>query len=444
MALSGLLALLDDITSVLDDVSTLSQIAAEKTGKITEHDLTEVFNKRRQIDPKHEISVIMAVAKGALKNKILYFIPSTFAIAVFAPWAITPLSLGSGAYIAYEGTKKILEQRDPAKAEKRHQNLITALQGGKETVLRYEKDMIAQAIKTDAALSLELSGFQLGMVAGAPLLATLATLTTVSIGATSLMYGAIIGIIKMDDVALHLSEKQGDGLLQKQQRAIGRMMLKLAAPVLKTITGVGMAAMFYVSGRLMAAHIPGVEPAFHAMAEAISTNSVADRFIQIATTIATGIAGGVITLEGVKATEKPVKYMRGKAALLYDKTLAGPLSKLGDTLRKIRENLFSRMPSISKKATKTQSFLPSDSIDVSTVDSPCQSAPSIMQENISTNGHSMPVELEPISHKGIQATFTEATVAQPELSVDDSKDPDQKSFSAESCQPEDNHDWPAP
>ena len=329
MAVSGLLALLDDVANVLDDVSTMAQLAAEKTAKIAEDDIGSAIKlKEGKLDPKHEIAVVLAVAKGSLKNKLFYVIPGTFAIAVFAPALITPLCLGSGAYICFEGAKKLLDKKNPEKTAARRAALMTAVRGGKEPLLRYEKERIAQAVKTDAALSLELAGFQLGMVAAAPLLTKLAILGITSVGATALLYTAIIGIIKVDDLALHLAEKTGDGWQHKAQRALGRTLLRGASPVMKSIAAVGMTALFYMGGHLIISKVPGVEQGFAMLAERFSTNPGVDKIFEIGAVISTGVAGGIATLGAAKAVEKPLAYLKTKTSQLYAKRLANPAAKL--------------------------------------------------------------------------------------------------------------------
>lgn len=335
MAVGGLLALLEDITSTLDDVSTLEQLAVEKSAKIAEDDMTaHVENGKKKLNPKHEISVIMAVAKGSLKSKVLFFIPTTFAIATLAPWAVVPLSVASGLYISYEGTKKFLEKADPAKAAKRRAALNAAAHGGKETLLRYEKDRISQAIKTDAALSLELAGIHIGMATGAPLLTKLAILTVAGIGTTTLIYAGIIGIIKMDDVALHLARRKGDHLLAKAQRKIGRGMLRAAAPVMKAVAGVGMTALFYLGGHLLAENVPLLHHGIEALKETISGVGVFENVATVSVMIATGVASGFAAVGLGKAVEKPARYIKDKLRPHYQAHLSGPVKGVKKTLKR--------------------------------------------------------------------------------------------------------------
>ncbi|MFP5503772.1 MAG: DUF808 family protein, partial [Candidatus Sericytochromatia bacterium] len=55
MAVSGLLALLDDITLILDDVAAMSKLAAKKTAGIVGDDLAVNANVVVGIDPSGSI-----------------------------------------------------------------------------------------------------------------------------------------------------------------------------------------------------------------------------------------------------------------------------------------------------------------------------------------------------------------------------------------------------
>lgn len=358
MAVSGLLAILDDVGSMLDDGSNIEQLATEKAAKIAEDDITGNVRKNKKLDARHEISVVLAIAKGALKTKLLYFIPTTFAIAVFAPWAVAPLCVGSGAYIAYEGVKKMADRHDPHAFERRRQELLKARQGGKETLLRYERERIAQAIKTDAALSLELTGFQLGMVAGAPLLTKLAVLGMTSVGATTLLYTTIIGIIGMNEVARRLADSKGDGWRQKQQRNLGKTMMKLSTPIMKTISVAGMTALFFVGGHLLSAYIPGAEHAFKAVADALTENPLGQKLIEVVATLGTGLAGGVAAYGGAKALAKPMHFLTEKTAPARAK-IAGKAAKLKVQLKKASVFLFGTWPtSDNSSVTEAREAIP--------------------------------------------------------------------------------------
>ena len=152
MAFGGLLALLDDLTVILDDVAVLSKVAAQKTAGITGDDLAVNAEVMRGIDPKRELPIIWAVAKGSLKNKAL-LVPGALALNAFAPWAIMPLLMFGGIFLCFEGAEKILHARMP-KAEK--DALIAAAHSSADDLMQLEKDKIKKAIQTDLVLSAEI------------------------------------------------------------------------------------------------------------------------------------------------------------------------------------------------------------------------------------------------------------------------------------------------
>ncbi|MBU6475507.1 MAG: DUF808 family protein [Alphaproteobacteria bacterium] len=325
MSASGLLAILDDIGSMLDGGSGLEEIGVEKATKLAHggliDDIERAHDEKIKIDHRHEMAVVLEVAKGALRNKLLYFIPTTFAIAAFAPWAVMPLCIGSGAYIAYEGVKR-LEARKNRKEHALHQEeLMRARLGGKETLLRYEKEKISQAIKTDAALSLELTGFQVGMAAGAPLAAKLAVISAISIGATVALYATVIGIIGLNHLAHKLSQTQGDGRSARAKRAVGRVLARFSSPLMKTIAFIGMGALFFVGGHLLSAFVPGVPGVLAAVGGIAAGVPLLAMSVGTAAVIATGIVGGVVSYAGVRGAAAAHKFLARREDTLYSRAL---------------------------------------------------------------------------------------------------------------------------
>src|SRR4051812_39528344 len=99
---SSLLALLDDITSLLDDVSLLAKVAAKKTTGVLGDDLALNAQQVSGVQAHRELPVVWAVAKGSLRNKAI-LVPAALVISAFAPWAVTPLLMVGGAFLCYEG-----------------------------------------------------------------------------------------------------------------------------------------------------------------------------------------------------------------------------------------------------------------------------------------------------------------------------------------------------
>ncbi len=324
MAASGLLAILDDISAMLDGGSGIEEIGVEKATKLAHggiiDDVRRAHEERISLDHKHEMAVVMAVAKGALKNKVLYFIPTTFAIAAFAPWAVMPLCIASGAYIAYEGVKRLEARKNPHAHAQHQEELMRARMNGKETLLRYEKEKIAQAIKTDAALSLELTGFQVGMTAGAPLAAKLAVISAISIGATVALYATVIGIIGMNQVAQTLSLRKGEGRGARIKRGIGRTLSGISSPMMKGIAVVGMGALFFVGGHLLSAYIPGVSGLLAGAGNAVAgAGPWIAGAVTTAATIVTGLVGGVVSYTGAKIVQSAHRFMKRREDAVYSR-----------------------------------------------------------------------------------------------------------------------------
>src|SRR3954470_16294391 len=106
MAASSLLALIDDVASLLDDVALLSKLAAKKTAGVLGDDLALNAQQVSGVSAERELPVVWAVAKGSLVNKAI-LVPAALAISAIAPWAVTPLLMLGGAYLCFEAAEKL-------------------------------------------------------------------------------------------------------------------------------------------------------------------------------------------------------------------------------------------------------------------------------------------------------------------------------------------------
>ena len=277
---TSLLALLDDITTVLDDVSILAKVAAKKTTGVLGDDLALNAHQVAGVHADRELPVVWAVAKGSFKNKAI-LVPSALAISAVAPWAVTPLLMIGGLYLCYEGFEKIAHRllHTPEEEKKEHEALVKALTDPKVDLVAFEKDKIAGAIRTDFILSGEIIVITLGAASAASFVVKAGVLTAVAVLMTVFVYGFVAAIVKLDDVGLHLSKKKGSA-------ALGRFLL-LSAPVLmKTLSVVGTAAMFLVGGGILAHGIP-----FHAPHPVLQT--VFEGFVGV---LAGALVLGAVTL----------------------------------------------------------------------------------------------------------------------------------------------------
>lgn len=241
---SSLLALLDDIATLLDDVSLMSKVAAKKTAGVLGDDLALNAQQVTGVRAERELPVVWAVARGSLRNKVI-LVPGALLISAFIPWLITPLLMLGGAFLCYEGFEK-LAHRFLHDDSERHAEKLQALSDPKVDLVAFEKDKISGAVRTDFILSAEIVAITLGTVAAATFTTQVLVLSTIALAVTVGVYGLVAGIVKLDDAGLALCQR-GSGLSQK----LGGALLWLAPWLMKTLSVVGTAAMFMVGGGIL-------------------------------------------------------------------------------------------------------------------------------------------------------------------------------------------------
>lgn len=258
MAAGSLLALLDDIATILDDVSVMTKVAAKKTAGVLGDDLALNAQQVSGVNAERELPVVWAVAKGSFINKLI-LVPSALAISYFVPWAITPLLMIGGAYLCFEGFEKIahkLLHGSKEEDEKHEADLQQAMTDPKVDLVALEKDKIKGAIRTDFILSAEIIVIALGTVAAATFSKQATVVTAIAIIMTVGVYGLVAGIVKLDDLGLHLMLKKGASFYRQLQRKIGEKILAFAPYLMRTLSVVGTAAMFMVGGSIIGHGVP--------------------------------------------------------------------------------------------------------------------------------------------------------------------------------------------
>jgi uncharacterized protein len=249
---TSLLALLDDVATVLDDVSVMTKVAAKKTAGVLGDDLALNAQQVSGVRAERELPVVWAVAKGSIINKVI-LVPAALLISAFAPWLVTPLLMVGGAFLCYEGFEKLahrfLHSREEDEAHR--QELARALVDPAVDLKTVEKDKIKGAVRTDFVLSAEIIVISLGTVSTQPLATQFAVLASIAVIMTVGVYGLVAGIVKLDDGGLALSRKPG-ALAQN----LGRAILAGAPILMKTLAVVGTAAMFLVGGGILEHGIP--------------------------------------------------------------------------------------------------------------------------------------------------------------------------------------------
>jgi len=243
---TSLLLLLDDIASVLDDVATLTKVAAKKTAGVLGDDLALNAKQVAGIGPSRELPVVWAVARGSAWNKAI-LVPAALLISWLAPWAIAPLLVAGGAFLCYEGAEKILHAAWHRGGHHAH---------GRPPLS--ERERIAGAIRTDFILSAEIIVITLGIVARESLATQVGVLVAVAVLMTIGVYGLVAAIVKLDDVGAALAVKRA-----KVLAALGRSMVAAAPWLMRALSVAGTAAMFLVGGGIVVHQWP----ALHASVE---------------------------------------------------------------------------------------------------------------------------------------------------------------------------------
>ena len=268
MAASSLLALIDDIATILDDVSVMTKVAAKKTAGVLGDDLALNAQQVSGVKADRELPVVWAVAKGSFKNKLI-LVPAALVIAAFAPWAITPLLMIGGAFLCYEGFEKIAHRllHSRSEDEAHHAVLKQALVDPAIDLVAVEREKIKGAVRTDFILSAEIIAITLGAAADAEFMTQVLVLSTIAIVMTVGVYGLVAGIVKLDDAGLRLAAARAGTALYAARRALGRGILVVAPYLMKTLSVLGTAAMFLVGGGILVHGIPGAEDLVHHLSE---------------------------------------------------------------------------------------------------------------------------------------------------------------------------------
>ncbi len=288
MPASGLLALLDDIATLADDVATLTLAAGRKTSGVVTDDLAVTAEQTVGVRREREIPVVLAIARGSLRNKLLVLAPGALVLGSVAPWAVGPLLLWGGAFLCFEGAEKLLGRLTgpgtaagdgPAPADPE----------------AHEAERVAGAIRTDVVLSAEVVAITLGEIASAPVTTRAAVLLGVSVLMTVGVYGLVAALVTLDDAGEWLARRPGT-------RAVGALVLRGAPWLMRGVGGIGLVAMWLVGGHLLVEGLPGL----HALVEAAAHRAPSGLAPVVPTLgdLAAGGLTGAVAL-GVAATGLP-------------------------------------------------------------------------------------------------------------------------------------------
>jgi uncharacterized protein len=290
---TSLLALIDDIATVLDDVALLTKVAAKKTAGVLGDDLALNAQQVAGVRADRELPVVWAVCKGSLRNKVI-LVPAALAISIVLPWAITPLLMVGGAFLCFEGFEKLAHKLlHPAGEDAAHEEaLLSALANPEVDLMAVEQEKVQGAIRTDFILSAEIIAITLGTVQDQVWSTQLTVLAGVAVMMTLGVYGVVAGIVKIDDAGLYLSRQSGSSAMACARRALGRGLLRAAPVLMKLLSVAGTAAMFLVGGGIL---VHGLPPLHHLLQD-LPLSWLAEAVV--------GVVAGAVVLAGVTVVQK--------------------------------------------------------------------------------------------------------------------------------------------
>lgn len=246
--MSGLLALLDDVAAIAkiaaasaDDVIGQAAKAGAKAAGAVIDDAAVTPKYVSGFSPAREIPIVWRIAKGSLKNKLIFLLPAGLILNEFLPGIITPLLMLGGAYLCFEGAEKVYHIFRP-----QHHDADEP-EGFVADPTHLEEQKVSGAIKTDFILSAEIMTIALAEIPDSTIWLEAATLALVAIGITVLVYGSVALLVKADDFGLMLTRR---GRLSVT-RALGHGIVKAMPGFMKLLMTVGTAAMLWVGGSIV-------------------------------------------------------------------------------------------------------------------------------------------------------------------------------------------------
>ncbi len=240
----GLFALLDDVAVIaklaaasVDDIGAAAGRASIKAAGVVVDDTAVTPQFVAGVSPAREVPIIKKIAGGSLRNKLLFILPAAMLLSQFADWALTPLLMIGGTYLAYEGAEKVW-----AKLSGHSGHTTPVVEIGPDQ----EKKLVSGAIRTDFILSAEIMVIALNEVTDQGFWARALILAVVALVITAAVYGVVALIVKMDDVGLRLTTFSS-GFAQR----VGHGLVAGMPRLLAGIAVVGTVAMLWVGGHIL-------------------------------------------------------------------------------------------------------------------------------------------------------------------------------------------------
>ena len=301
MAGASLLALIDDIATILDDIALMSKLAVKKTAGVLGDDLALNAQQITGVRSDRELPIVWRVAKGSLINKAI-LIPLALLISAFWEKGVLILLMFGGLYLCFEGVEKVahtlFHRADAKKNNSAKTNTAVECSEKADFDIRQlkalETEKIKGAIRTDFILSAEIVVISLGTMVGKTLFDQFIALVVIGIVLTIGVYGLVAAILRLDDLGLHLIQKP-----ESFYKRTGNYILQVAPYLMKTLSIVGTAAMFLVGGGIIAHGIPVIHHWIEDRTEQINVIPAFDKLFD--SLLSMGLNGLVGIIAGIAA-----------------------------------------------------------------------------------------------------------------------------------------------
>ena len=244
---SGILAILDDIALLMDDVVILSKVATKKTIGILADDLAINADKASGFVSSRELPVLWKLTKGSFLNKVI-ILPAIFLLSAYLPIVIIPILICGGVYLSFEGALNVYKMLFHKQKKIDKENLMVT---NKEDASRSEAKRVKSAILIDFILSIEIIIITIGTVLDQPLSTQIIVVSFIAILSTVGVYGFVALLVRMDDMGYRLISISENRFM----KSLGWFLVKSLPKIIRMLKVVGTFAMILVGGGIFVHNI---------------------------------------------------------------------------------------------------------------------------------------------------------------------------------------------
>ena len=244
---SGILAILDDIALLMDDVVILSKVATKKTIGILADDLAINADKASGFVSSRELPVLWKLTKGSFLNKVI-ILPAIFLLSAYLPIVIIPILICGGVYLSFEGALNVYKMLFHKQKKKDKENTMDT---NNEDASRSEAKRVKSAILIDFILSIEIIIITIGTVLDQPIPTQVLVVSFIAILSTVGVYGFVALLVRMDDMGYRLISISENRFM----KSLGLFLVKSLPKIIRILKLVGTFAMILVGGGIFVHNI---------------------------------------------------------------------------------------------------------------------------------------------------------------------------------------------